>query len=103
MNGDVSVKKEYSRIYGWFYSEDLRHKYINHLWPLMEENIKENPENVRVFCKKADAYVTSDTEYAAAVVTMYMYDEDTQKIVRKNGADYLCDMVINRANKRRMK
>lgn len=103
MNGDVKTRRIYSRVYGFLYSEDLRNKYTNMLYPVMEKNIKENPENVRVFCKKIDEFVTSDRELAAAVVTMWLYDDKTKQIVSQNNADIICDIVMQRVKKRRMK
>ena len=100
MNGDVRTRRVYSKVYGFLYSEDLRNKYTNMLYPVMEDNIKRNPENVRVFCKKIDEFVTSDRELAAAVVTMWLYDDKTKQIVSQNNADAVCNIVLQRVNKR---
>lgn len=100
MNGDVRTRRIYSKVYGFLYSEDLRNKYTNMLYPVMEQNIKENPEGVRVFCKKIDDFITSDRELAAGIVTMFLYDEKTQQIVAKNDANAVCNIVLQRVQKR---
>jgi len=98
------LKKEiveaYGTIYGYLYSNDLRHKKINYIFPLFELSIQENTEAVKEFQNKIlEDILMSDREYAAAFCTMYLYDKYSRNIAEATGNKEVVESVIHNAFK----